>query len=436
MVTLNACQDCPRLEVVKRGTGVDGWETTELSSDALHNLLEQHSMRSNVILIIAQADKVRECLGCRQIFKNILKIPEFWWSPWCKRANGYFGCEDTADAQGKFDGQNTWFRFLIKQTFQNAPEGQKDYLWYKFNVFTRWIASTNQNVLLVFDPRSAIKERLPHPLLDSLDASEFGDPYWIHSLFAEEVVRLQDEAVWGIRNLVRQIEIERSTSTAPNPDYPRLHDIARHAIHVSETLDLAVKTVECMMEQHDEFTADRPTTDEKTKNARRRIRKHLKFCRYMIGSLRSRSTSNQQRLLNEIQLAFNTVAQYDARISVDIGYAAQKDSSAMKTISFLTMTFFPATFISAIFSMSFFSFNPDTDEWTVSGKFWVYWAVAIPITGITAGLWSLWHKFFPPRRIGEEKLQLRGTHLAKREMKELATRLTGYSEDQDGLSKV
>ena len=52
----------------------------------------------------------------------------------------------------------------------------------------------------------------------------------------------------------------------------------------------------------------------------------------MIGSLRYRSISNRERLQNEIQLAFNSVAQYDAGITVDIGRASQTDSAAMKTI--------------------------------------------------------------------------------------------------------
>jgi hypothetical protein len=321
---------------------------------------------------------------------------------------------------------DTWFRFLVKQTLENVPKGQKDYLWYKFNIFTRWMPSTNQSIVLVFDPQPAVKERLPSPLLDSPDLSNFSDPYWIHTLFTEEVMRLQDEAVWGIRNLVRKTEIQRTTSTAPNPNYPRLHDIARHAIHVSETLDLAVKTVDCMITQHDQFLADRPAPDNRTKTAQRKICKRMNFYNHMLGSLRSRSASNKERLLNEIQLAFNMVAQYDSRISVEVGRAAQSDSSAMKTIAFVTLTFFPATFISAMFSMSFFNYNPDSDKWTVSKKFWIYWVVAIPITCITALLWSFWYKFLPPKQIGEEDLQPRG---AKREIKVMATKLRAKFED-------
>jgi len=287
----------------------------------------------------------------------------------------------------------------------------------------------------VFDPRSKVKERVLSSLRESSDASDSTEPYWMHSLFTEEIVRLQDESVWGIRNLVRQTEVERTTSKAPNPNYLRLHDNARHAIHVSETLELAVRTVESIMEQHEDLVIKRTTVGGKSQIEQRKIRNRMKFYHHMLRSLRSRSTSNKERLLNEIQLAFNTVAQYDSRISVDIGQAAQKDSSAMKTIAFLTMTFFPATFISAIFSTSFFDFNPDTDEWSISSMFWVYWAVTIPITSITAGLWLFWYRFFPPRRIGEE-LQPRGAELAKRGIKLLVTKLRIQGKDQENMGKV
>ena len=44
--------------------------------------------------------------------------------------------------------------------------------------------------------------------------------------------------------------------------------------------------------------------------------------------------------------------------------------------------------------MSFFEFSPgnDTraDEWRVSSKIWIYWVVAIPLTGLTLFAWLFW----------------------------------------------
>ncbi|PMD43054.1 hypothetical protein L207DRAFT_631217 [Hyaloscypha variabilis F] len=331
---------------------------------------------------------------------------------------------------------DTWFRFLVKQAFETVPQGEKDYVWYKFNIFTCWNLNTNRSIILVFDLRPAIKGRLPSPLLDSIEMGDMIDPYWIHAIFADELVRLQDEAVWGIRNLVRKIEVNRTTSTAPNPNYPALHDIARHAIHISETLDTGVKTIEMMMSEHDQFLADRENADRNSKKTGKRIQKRISFHHLMLSSLRSRSLSTKERLLNEIQLAYNVVAQYDSQISVEIGRAAHADSAAMKTIAFLTLTFFPATFISAIFSMSFFNYNPESDEWTVSKEFWIYWVVAIPITCITALMWSSWHKLFPMKQIGDGVLQPRGEHMAKHNMQSMAVKLRAKFKDSNVGSRV
>lgn len=47
--------------------------------------------------------------------------------------------------------------------------------------------------------------------------------------------------------------------------------------------------------------------------------------------------------------------------------------------------------------MPFFSFLPGVEEggeerFIVSGKFWVFWVVALPITGLTMLLWYYWHR--------------------------------------------
>lgn len=113
--------------------------------------------------------------------------------------------------------------------------------------------------------------------------------------------------------------------------------------------------------QHDHFFLER--SGAASDHAPQQTRKRLYFYLHMMKSLKSRAQANKERLLNEITLvgssiyaplitwlslakAFNTVAQYDSRISVQIGQAAQSDSAAMKTIAFLTLAFLPATFIS------------------------------------------------------------------------------------------
>jgi hypothetical protein len=54
--------------------------------------------------------------------------------------------------------------------------------------------------------------------------------------------------------------------------------------------------------------------------------------------------------------------------------------------------------------MSFFNFTPgsdgEPDKWIISKNFWLYWAVAVPLSAATVTLWMFWHKLFPPKNIG------------------------------------
>lgn len=252
----------------------------------------------------------------------------------------------------------------------------------------------------MFDPPDPIKEKLPSPMIKIPDNGRFGDPFWIYEGILEEILHLQDQSVWMIRDQVRATEKNRALVTRPNPDYSLLHEIARHAIHVSESLDTTVKTVERILQQHTDYVRGATDADKSLRRASKQLRNRLLFLEHMLVSLKYRSASNQARLQNEIQLSFNIVAQSDARTSVEIGRAAQKDSAAMKTVAFLTLTFLPATFISAVFSTSFFNFDAEQGVWAVSDKIWIYWVVSVPVTSITILLWFFWHRVFPPTLVG------------------------------------
>lgn len=266
------------------------------------------------------------------------------------------GSENNYNASGELSSYNTWTRFEIKEILDH------DYSWNTITIFTHWLPSGN-SIIFSFETSPVLLSWLKNR--ESLSESENLDPYSFHVTLLGEVMRLQDEAVWGIRNLVRGIEKGRTASSRQNPRYPELHEIARHAIHVLETLEVASITVSNMQSSRTEFFAEFPAFKEGATNG---IKKRMEFYAHSLESLRLRSVSNKQRLENEITLvsysidgsirralrekAFHTIAQYDSQISVQIGQAAQYDSAAMKTISFLTLAFLPATFISVRISIT------------------------------------------------------------------------------------
>lgn len=276
----------------------------------------------------------------------------------------------------------------------------------------------------MFDPKPVVRQRLLCASLYTIDQPRPNDPFWVYAPLLEDLLDLQDQAVWGIRTLVRKTEIHRSsTSGTPQPNFLRLHDIARHAIHVYETLEVNVTTIDMMYMSHEAHQATWATGDTVEKSKYTQLHAKLQFYNHMLRNLRHRSASNKERLNNEIQYAFNTVTQYDSRVTVEIGRAAQADSAAMKTIAFITLTFFPATFVCAIFSMSFFDFDPNTAQWKVSKDFWVYWVVAVPITAITASMWKWWNKLAPEKLIGHDTLTQSSVQMAKIELEKAKARL-------------
>ena len=68
-----------------------------------------------------------------------------------------------------------------------------------------------------------------------------------------------------------------------------------------------------------------------------------------------------------------------------------KDAQANKTISIVTMTFLPATAVAAICSMNVFDWQ-QPDRVHVSPHFWIFWFVAILLTGLVIGIFLIWKR--------------------------------------------
>lgn len=70
--------------------------------------------------------------------------------------------------------------------------------------------------------------------------------------------------------------------------------------------------------------------------------------------------------------------------------AATRDAKAMKTLAVVTMLYLPPTAIATIFAMPFFQWEAKASEPLVSGRFWIYWITAIPLTALTLATWFVW----------------------------------------------
>jgi Mg2+ and Co2+ transporter CorA len=62
----------------------------------------------------------------------------------------------------------------------------------------------------------------------------------------------------------------------------------------------------------------------------------------------------------------------------------------MKTLAAVTVAFLPATFVASFFAMPLFNWNADRNSTVVNDRFWIYWAVTVPLTLSTLIIWLSW----------------------------------------------
>ncbi|KAI5464687.1 hypothetical protein BGZ63DRAFT_378374 [Mariannaea sp. PMI_226] len=300
------------------------------------------------------------------------EMPELLSTKTCVIHNGYFGCRPSYK-NGKLIKYNTWFRILAKKIWKRheTSNNSKDYIWYEMGVYTRWRKGHHPTVLCVGMP-----PEMPQKLQAALGANPpiEGDPFALHIPLLEQIVKLQDDCVWRLRDPIREIEQQRKDKGVV-VGFKEMHEISRHAIHISEVLEVTVNTFEGLLRQGKTVYGmkKRETPDDETYCEQ--ALENLSFQAQMIKSLKLRNDSNNERLKSEIQVAYNTIA--------------QQDNTVMKSIALLTMVFLPATFVSAFFSTTFFNFGDD-GKWKVSKSIWIYVVVTIPVTVVSVRLWQLW----------------------------------------------
>ncbi|KAI0513145.1 hypothetical protein F5B22DRAFT_612421 [Xylaria bambusicola] len=125
----------------------------------------------------------------------------------------------------------------------------------------------------------------------------------------------------------------------------------------------------------------------------RSLLSRLDFLAGKLDGLENYSHVSLERLKTQREVMLSILDQRESRLSLRIAAqqhrladASKRDSTSMKTLTFLGSLFLPGTFISSVFSMSFFDFSRDLNEST-SSSVWLYFVLVIPLTMFFVGLW-------------------------------------------------
>ncbi|CAI7623584.1 unnamed protein product [Penicillium crustosum] len=250
------------------------------------------------------------------------------------------------------------------------------------------------NVLVCFDLDDEFVLQLRR-LLHNADLRKWEEEPFLMLEFALSIVVDQcEEDLWSFQKPVRDIEksrerIFKETSSYTKDEtfdflverYKQLHELSRHVIHISETMDAASNNLGAIVRDHDLWIESSLHSSAATK----RVSKALLLRENMISNLNFRAKAFVSRMDNEIKCASNFVAVGDSNISKGILKQTRNEGKVLSdTVSALTLLFLPSTFISGFFGMNFFTLesNQTTQklQWETHPKIWIFFVCSIPIT--------------------------------------------------------
>ncbi|KIW05663.1 uncharacterized protein PV09_03527 [Verruconis gallopava] len=127
------------------------------------------------------------------------------------------------------------------------------------------------------------------------------------------------------------------------------------------------------------------------------VAERLKANLHVATGLDRSLDSLQARLNLQLNVLYSFIAQTDnhhaaqlARLSVQLADMTSRDGASMKILALITTIFLPGTYVATLFSTSMFNWAAKDGEGLLSGHFWIYWAVAVPLTFVTISGWALW----------------------------------------------
>jgi len=158
-----------------------------------------------------------------------------------------------------------------------------------------------------------------------------------------------------------------------------LHVIRANQLHYTSLLDDYAQHVKFIMETSNPMLNNPKFTDEDREYSRDTMDTECHNLILEIERLKNALQMQQRRLTNVMGLVFSSVNIQDSRYMGELTASNLKDSTTMKQISYLAVGFLPASFAANFFGMNVLELSPGT-----SGSLGRYFAIALPLTAITA----------------------------------------------------
>ncbi|KAF8247603.1 hypothetical protein K440DRAFT_643672 [Wilcoxina mikolae CBS 423.85] len=181
------------------------------------------------------------------------------------------------------------------------------------------------------------------------------DPYalWIPVLMESWI--LMDDTVWYLQELFGKLENQtikysqnmssENWNTKFEVDFQRLHNLAKHIIHLKEGSDAILYSLEALQKCHKDMGEGM---------VRDATKRNFDYTANLFRSTNVRLEALEKKVDNTINLAFHLVGQQDTRRAKIDSKIFLKDSANMRVIATVTMLFLPGTAIAVFDSARIF----------------------------------------------------------------------------------
>jgi len=186
-------------------------------------------------------------------------------------------------------------------TTDTIQRNKISYHWQRLSFIYTWQAS-KQPQLVCFLPANTLDEFQEWWANENIDMAT-SPPLVLLTKALEYVVLNFDYAVWSWRNIVRRLEERRREVDDLQKEWVvNMHEIARHAIHSSEMLEMALHVVDSLLAEVERASGSHnPTVPSPPKNTNQTLN-IIRRQKTMLQCIHLRSQALEKRIQNEMAL--------------------------------------------------------------------------------------------------------------------------------------
>ncbi|RAK97064.1 uncharacterized protein BO80DRAFT_428578 [Aspergillus ibericus CBS 121593] len=330
---------------------------SEVKQLEVHELLDPNFYKqpgAHVILMPpTQEDPDYYTADLRRKLTQRFRLPGFFFDHMGWDSNGFFGSVgiSSSSSAGRsdrdFGGCGTFSRFLSKKVDdRNASPESSEYIWHYMGFSTLWLKhmegqqkseaecdmplpSGETHIMLCFDLDKHMSSKLVRLLRDTDLLESQNEPFFLLKVALETVVAQFEEDLGSFRRPIRKIEKERYSSFKDNHAYSRadiddtkleqlseryatLHEVSRHVIHISETLNAAVTNAAAILQDHKLWRRSLEASSAYPNNTARTLGLYSN----LLSNLKLRADAFVSRMENEIKCASNLLGVFNNNISL------------------------------------------------------------------------------------------------------------------------